>query len=131
MTAQTGVLVLQTWYKHEPSERASDTSVHKFKFVADFECCAHEVMALAREFDLISTWTNLMLDSKILSYLGFLDFSVYSGIRFPWPFAARQAFVRARGSHCLQSDGSLLVLVESFEPSKARFAAPTMWLPKQ
>lgn len=46
---------------------ASGSSVHSFRFEAAFDCPADHLTAVAREFDLMSSWNGLSLDSAILA----------------------------------------------------------------
>ena len=103
-----------------PGVSENDSATYQFRFIADLDCCAHEALALGREFDLVSTWNSLVLDSTVLAQRGWLDMRVYSGVRLPWPLAPRQAWVAVRGCDCLEADGSLMVLMESFAPAKVR-----------
>lgn len=99
---------LQIFYRRQPH-----TTVHHFRFIADFPCALVEVLALAREFDLISSWNWTIPDSVILSERSDMDLSAYAVVRMPWPYHNRFAAVRAQGSDCLQEEGCANVIFAS------------------
>lgn len=102
------VRLLQIFYRRQPA-----ATVHHFRFIADFPCALVEVLALAREFDLISSWNWTVPDSLILSERSDMDLSAYAVVRMPWPYNNRYAAVRARGSDCLQEDACAKVIFAS------------------
>lgn len=102
------VLRLQIFYR-----RHAQATVHQFRFIADFACSLVEVLALAREFDLISSWNWTVPDSRILSERSDMDLSAFAVVRMPWPFNNRYATVRAQGGDCLQEDACARVVFAS------------------
>ena len=50
--------------------------MHSFRFEAAFDCPADHLMAVAREFDLMSSWNRLSLDSAILA-----EPSIFTSVR--------------------------------------------------
>eukprot|EP00892_Ulva_mutabilis_P000409 jgi/Ulvmu1/10369/UM061_0052.1 len=112
---------LQIFYRRNPQ-----ATVHQFRFVADFAASLVEVLALAREFDLISSWNWTVPDSRILSERSDMDLSAFAVVRMPWPFNNRYATVRAQGGDCLQEDSCARVVFASCAcdevPESARHA---------
>jgi hypothetical protein len=55
------VTALQVFYR-EPRD---DSHIHSFRFVADFALPTVDILALAREFDLVASWNWTVTDSQV------------------------------------------------------------------
>jgi hypothetical protein len=106
---------VQVLYRHKHGE-----TTHAFKFVADFECAAHEALALAREFDLVHSWNHMCVESRILRVVHDFELTLYAAIRMPWPLSARQAVVHVHGLDCLTSDSAAVCLFASSPEHEVR-----------
>ena len=69
---------LRIMYQHE------DKSVHRMKYSAVFDCTVPSVLAIAREFDLISGWNKHVKDSAVLAAPSQLQLVAYGSVFFPW-----------------------------------------------
>ncbi|KIY94769.1 hypothetical protein MNEG_13193, partial [Monoraphidium neglectum] len=75
-------------------------TTHCFKAGCVLECELHELLSMAREFDLISSLVELL---------------VYASVWLPWPFAERDVLIQAVGIDVLAEDGSLAISFSSPE----------------
>jgi hypothetical protein len=89
--------------------------VHSFRFVTDFAHSSTDILALAREFDLIPSWNWSVVDAAVLAARGRVDMDVAFVLYMPWPFANRRAAVRLDGANCLDEDGSMTVAMASVD----------------
>ena len=94
--------------------------MHNFRIVADFALPAVDVLALAREFDLVSSWNWAVTDSQILTEYGDMHIDAYAVLRMPWPFANRRAVLTAEGGDCLDEAGCATVLMQSTDIAAVR-----------
>ena len=76
---------------------AAGTSVHSFKFEAVFDAPVEHLLALAREFDLTSSWNKYTLDSTILHEESIFETVVYAAAWMPPPFPQADSVLQARG----------------------------------
>ena len=67
-------------HRHEPGSRW-----HTFKMAGAVPASVADVMSVAREFDLISTWNRLLMDTRVLAVASMLDVTVYGAVWLPWP----------------------------------------------
>jgi hypothetical protein len=109
---------LQTFYRKRP-----DSQVHNLRAVADFACTAVEVLALAREFDLISTWNWTVQESHIVETHSDMDIVALAVVKMPWPYRNRMATVRAVGGDCLSDRACAIVYFHSDES----VCSPSSW----
>ena len=106
------------------------SKVHSFRFVADFALPAMDVVALAREWDLVHTWCWPAADSAILQERGNFTFDVYLVLQLPWPFPDRKTVICVQGGDCFEGDGTACVLMESpqWDEVWRCISCPLLWL---
>jgi hypothetical protein len=85
--------------------------VHCFRFVADFALPTGDIVALAREWDLVHTWCWPAADSAIVAERDAFDLDAYLVLQLPWPFPNRYTVLRIEGGDCLADDGCVVVLM--------------------
>ena len=71
--------------------------MHSFKFEAVFDAPVEHMLALAREFDLTSSWNKYTLDSTILHEESIFETLVYAAAWMPPPFPQADSVLQARG----------------------------------
>ena len=71
--------------------------MHSFKFEAVFDAPVEHMLALAREFDLTSSWNKYTLDSTILHEESIFETVVYAAAWLPPPFPQPDSVLQARG----------------------------------
>ena len=76
---------------------SSGTSVHSFKFAADFDSPLEHLLAMSREFDLTYIWNRYVLDSIILAEPSIFESTLYAASWLPFPFPHIDVVVQARG----------------------------------
>lgn len=89
--------------------------MHRFRFLADFALPTCEIVALAREWDLVRTWCWPAADSALLAEYGDFDMDAYLVLQVPWPFPNRRTVMRTHGGDCFDEDGAAVVLMETPE----------------
>lgn len=73
------------------------TSVHSFKFAADFNSPLEHILAMSREFDLTHSWNRYVTESVILSEPSIFESTLYAASWLPFPFPHIDVVVSARG----------------------------------
>ena len=73
------------------------TSVHSFKFAADFDSPLDHILAMSREFDLTHTWNRYVTESIILSEPSIFESTLYAASWLPFPFPHIDVVVNAQG----------------------------------
>lgn len=101
---------LKVMYRHH-----AGTSVHSFKFAADFDSPLEHLLAMSREFDLTHIWNRYVLDSIILAEPSIFESTLYAASWLPFPFPHIDVVVQARGIDLADEDRCLLVLMNSPE----------------
>ena len=96
------------------------SKIHCFRFIADFAIPTGDIVALAREWDLLHTWCWPAADSVILEERDDFDFDAYLVLQLPWPFPNRYTVMRVAGGDCLADDGSVVVLMETVDVDEVR-----------
>ncbi len=76
---------------------AAGTSIHSFKFSADFNSPLEHLLAMSREFDLTHIWNRYVLDSTILAEPSIFQSTLYAASWLPFPFPHIDVVVEARG----------------------------------
>jgi len=98
-------------YNHEPG-----CTVHSLKLEGAIPATLLHVLAVAREFDLVSTWVRFFSDTAVLDARSLLEVTVYAGLWVPYPLTDRDFAVAVRGVDALDEHGCLLILFHSAEP---------------
>ena len=101
----------------------ADTSIHSFRFEATFDCPADHLSAVAREFDLMSTWNKLSLDPTILCEPSIYTSVVYAGQWLPFPMHHSDLVIHAhwadlaevRSNSCQDIEYTKVFRLEFFE----------------
>ena len=86
--------------KHFPANEAcapAGSSVHSFKFAADFNSPLEHILAMSREFDLTHLWNRYVLESIILAEPSIFQSTLYAASWLPFPFPHIDVVVEARG----------------------------------
>lgn len=96
---------LRARYRHQAGSR-----VHSTWFVGDLPAPLRSVLAIAREFDLVSSWCRFLMDTQVLSATSLLSLSVYAALWVPPPLTDRDFAVRVDGYDCLDEHGCVLVI---------------------
>lgn len=73
------------------------TSVHSFKFAADFDSPLQHILAMSREFDLTHSWNRYVTESVILAEPSIFESTLYAASWLPFPFPDIDLVVAARG----------------------------------
>ena len=68
-------------------------TVHSVKLSATFDAPPHRLVAIAREWDLLSVWNQYVIETAILVVRGLMHVVVYSAIWLPWPLSARDKII--------------------------------------
>ncbi len=76
---------------------STGTSVHSFKFSADFNSPLEHILAMSREFDLTHLWNRYVLESLILAEPSIFQSTLYAASWLPFPFPHIDVVVEARG----------------------------------
>jgi len=63
--------------------------VHSFKLSATFDAPPLRLIAVAREWDLITQWNVFALDSTIMLVRGLTNLVTYTALWLPWPLSCR------------------------------------------
>jgi hypothetical protein len=92
------------------------SQVHNIRAIADFAVKSVEVLALAREFDLVKTWNWTTADSAILVTRSDFDVDALAVLKMPWPYKCRFAAFSCKGGDLLDENGSLAVVFSSCRP---------------
>jgi hypothetical protein len=87
--------------------------VHNIRAVADFALKSVEILALAREFDLVKSWNWTVSDSSVLETRGDFDIDAMVVLKMPWPYKQRFTAFRCKGGDFLDERGSVAVVFES------------------
>lgn len=101
---------LQVMYRHH-----AGTSVHSFKFSADFNSPLEHILAMSREFDLTHLWNRYVLESLILAEPSIFQSTLYAASWLPFPFPHIDVVVEARGIDLADEDRCLLILMNTPE----------------
>ncbi|KAK3280440.1 hypothetical protein CYMTET_11720 [Cymbomonas tetramitiformis] len=110
---------LRVSYKKE-----EDDPVHRFKFEATFETATLDLLSLAREFDLISSWNTFILDPTILCRTSFTGLMVYLGVWVPWPATSKDVILSARGFDLIDEQGDVVCIFQSEDPPQGAQSVP-------
>ena len=106
-----GVSVLQMFYR--PPLQGQ---IHNIRAIADFAVKGVEVLALAREFDLVKTWNWTAADSAITKTRSDFDIDALVVLKMPWPYKPRCAALTSKGGDFLDEKGNLTVVFDSCLP---------------
>lgn len=99
---------MQMFYR--PPEQGQ---MHNIRAVADFCVKSVEILALAREFDLVKTWNWTVSESAILENRSEFDVDALAVLKMPWPYKPRFAAFSCKGGDLLDERSSLAVLFQS------------------
>ncbi|KAI8468372.1 MAG: hypothetical protein J3K34DRAFT_12713 [Monoraphidium minutum] len=88
-------------------------TTHCFKSACELDCEMHELLSMAREFDLVPTWNSYITQTDILQISSLVELLVYASVWMPWPFAERDVLIQAVGIDMLAEDGSLAISFSS------------------
>lgn len=89
---------------------------HNIRAVSDFAVKAVEVLALAREFDLVKSWNWTASDSAILETRSEFDMDALAVLKMPWPYKHRFAAFRFKGGDFLDERGCVAAFFDSCLP---------------
>jgi hypothetical protein len=110
LEADSGAQPLRVLYHHVPG-----TTVHSLKLEGAVPASLLHVLAIAREFDLVSTWVRFFSDTCVLEAPSLLRVTVYAGLWVPYPLTDRDFCVAVRGVDALDEHGCLLIRFASAE----------------
>ena len=110
LEADGGAQPLRVLYRHE-----AGTTVHSLKLEGAVPASVLHVLAVAREFDLVSTWVRFFSDTRILDAPSLLQVCVYAALWVPYPLTDRDFCVAVRGVDALDEHGCLLIHFASAE----------------
>jgi hypothetical protein len=68
-------------------------TVHSIKLSATFDAPPHRLVAIAREWDLMTLWNVYAIETSIMLVRGLTHLVVYSAIWLPWPLSARDKII--------------------------------------
>ena len=68
-------------------------TVHSIKLSATFDAPPHRLVAVAREWDLMTKWNVYAIETCILLVRGLMHIVVYSAVWLPWPLSARDKII--------------------------------------
>lgn len=102
---------LRLMYRQGPH----NATTHCFKSGCILNCELHELLSMAREFDLVPTWNSYITQTDILQISSLVELMVYASVWLPWPFAERDVLIQAVGIDVLAEDGSLAISFASPE----------------
>ena len=105
---------LRASYKHEDG-----SLVHSVLLSGVVDAPTGHVLAIAREFDLVASWNNFLLDTTILETTSLLSVVVYAGLWVPPPLSNRDFAVHVQGFDLLDEHGCVLVLFNSADVDPA------------
>lgn len=99
---------VQTWYRPESS------GLHTFRVTGEVAVPLHNIIALWREADLMSTWFPMVKASKELAEIS--RFHKVASMQFysQWPVASREVVVDARGIDAFER-GMVMIMMHSVE----------------
>ena len=78
------------------------STIHSFRFEAAFDCPADQLLAVAREFDLMAAWNRLSLDPTILAEPSIFTSVVYAGQWLPFPMHPSDLVIHAHWADLAQ-----------------------------
>lgn len=105
---------LRASYRHEEG-----SLVHSVLLSGVVAAPTTHVLAIAREFDMVSGWNTFILDSSLLEETSLLSVLVYAGLWVPPPLSNRDFLVHVDGFDLLEEHGCVLVLFSSAEGTPA------------
>ena len=68
-------------------------TVHSIKLSATFDAPPHRLVAIAREWDLMTLWNVYAIETSIMLVRGLTHLVVYSAIWLPWPLSSRDKII--------------------------------------
>ncbi|KAF8061318.1 hypothetical protein HT031_004409 [Scenedesmus sp. PABB004] len=95
---------LRVMYRHTPG-----SSVHGFKGSATLPAPMAQPVAMAREFDLVTSWNSYVTTSDVLRTYCLIDLLVYASVWLPWPLAERDVVISAVADDQLREHGVVAV----------------------
>lgn len=95
---------LRLLYRHSPG-----STVHCFKATCGLPAPMEQPLAMAREFDLVTSWNSYITNSPILKTFCDIDMLVYASVWLPWPFAERDVLISAVADDQLKEHGVIAV----------------------
>ncbi|NJR42774.1 MAG: hypothetical protein HC767_09020 [Akkermansiaceae bacterium] len=93
--------------------------IHNIRAIADFSVKTIEVLALAREFDLVKTWNWTAADSAILGTRNEFDMDALAVLKMPWPYKHRFAAFSFKGGDFLDERACVTALFNSCRPVRS------------
>lgn len=99
--------------------------IHNIRAVADFAVKGVEVLALAREFDLVKTWNWTASASAILKTRSEFDIDALAVMKMPWPYKHRCAAFSSKGGDLLDERGNMTIVFDSCLP--VRLLLVSLW----
>eukprot|EP00882_Tetradesmus_deserticola_P012675 GHRQ01013432.1.p1 GENE.GHRQ01013432.1~~GHRQ01013432.1.p1 ORF type:complete len:362 (+),score=121.86 GHRQ01013432.1:773-1858(+) len=111
---------LRLLYRH-----AAGSTVHCFKGSCLLPAPMNHPMAMAKEFDLVSSWNSYITNSSILRTFCDVDMLVYASVWLPWPFAERDVLISAVADDQLKEKGVVAVSFASPRDTPPGVELPT------
>ena len=71
--------------------------------------------AIAREFDLVTSWNKFCSNALILSVHSLMSLSIYAESWLPWPYANRSLILKALACDVLDQHGCYCIIMEQIE----------------
>jgi hypothetical protein len=121
---------LQTYYKREGQ-------THFLRWEAVYDAEPHELLSVAREWDLMSKWNKYLSNTAILSEPTEMSVLACGDLWTPWPLANRSMQFECRGYDLLSPpevtnvDPHLLILFESVDRKQLQEKVPGDGFAKQ
>jgi hypothetical protein len=105
---------LQVLYHH-----AAGSQMHSIACSGTVPAPARDVLAIAREFDLVQTWQRFVTDTIVLATAGLFQVDVYASVWTPPPLCHRDFSVRIVGHDLLAEENAILLLFRSADADAA------------
>ena len=103
----------------EPGKLRSDffqeNGTLSIRFVAPFDVPCTSLAAIAREFDLVTSWNKFCSNALILSVHSLMSLSIYAESWLPWPYANRSLILKALACDVLDQHGCYCIIMEQIE----------------
>ncbi|KAG1677854.1 hypothetical protein FOA52_008618 [Chlamydomonas sp. UWO 241] len=113
---------LSMFYQHE-----AWSSVHSFRARCTLTCPPENLVACAREFDLIKTWNKHCSESLLLAEPGPMEVTAFATLAIPWPLPNADVLAGAIGVDALDEYGVLVVEMTTPKGPPPGVTMPPTW----
>lgn len=100
---------MRIMYRHRKGD-----AKHSFRFEAIYDCPVSHLMAITREFDLLSTWNKYSKESAILAEPSTFESVLYTAQWMPFPLTELDLVVHSQWSDLLEEEGALVIALRDY-----------------